>query len=93
METFLLIVVLALVALALVLHVELKTTQRRVEDLSGDVTERIRRSLTDVAEPMAKIPQMEKRLQDVERGVANLQPLPTTADPSDRGAAAPVQPS
>ena len=74
METFLLIIVLALLALSFILFLELRSMQRRVETMRGDVEQRIRQGLSDAAGPMAQIPNMEQRLQKVERGVADLQP-------------------
>ena len=73
-ETFLLIIVLALLALSFILFLELRSMQRRVETMRGDVEQRIRQGLSDATGPMAQIPNMEQRLQKVERGVADLQP-------------------
>jgi hypothetical protein len=74
METFLLIIVLALLALSLILFLELRSMQRRVDTMRGEVEQRIRQGLSEAAGPMAQIPNMEQRLQKVERGVADLQP-------------------
>ena len=66
-------------ALAIVLFLELKRTQRRLEEIRDEVEQQVRRSLSDAAEPMARIPGLEKRLGTVERNVADLQPAAIAA--------------
>jgi hypothetical protein len=39
----------------------------------------VRKSLSDAAEPMLRIPVLEQRLGNVEREVAHLQPVPASA--------------
>ncbi len=79
METFLIIVALAFVALAMVLFFELKRTQSRLEEIRGEVEQQVRRSLNDATEPLTRIPGLEQRLGAVERNVAGLQPAATAA--------------
>ena len=79
METFLIIGALAFLALAMILFYELKTTQRRLEEIRGEVEQHVRKSLSDAAEPMLRIPVLEQRLGNVEREVAHLQPVPASA--------------
>jgi hypothetical protein len=48
------------------------------------VEQQVRKSLSDAAEPMQRIPVLEQRLGNVERDVAHLQPAPANAAESDK---------
>ena len=75
MEAFLMVVVLACLVMITILYFELRAAQARMEAMRGDVEVRIRNGLDDIAGPVARIPALEQRLQDVERDVAVLQPV------------------
>ena len=49
METFLIIGALAFLALAMILFYELKTTQRRLEEIRGEVEQQVRKIQVTVA--------------------------------------------
>ena len=76
MDLVLMTLMLALLALVLILFYELKSAQRRMDDMRSDVESRIRQGLLGMVEPVARIPFLEQRLNDVERNVAVLQPPP-----------------
>ncbi len=86
MDLVLMTLMLALLALVLILFYELRSAQRRMDDMRSDVESRIRQGLLGMVEPVARIPFLEQRLNDVERDVAVLQPLPpplrSPADPA-----------
>jgi hypothetical protein len=84
MENLLIIGSLSFLALAVILFYELKITQRRLEEIRGEVEQQVRRSLSDAAEPMQRIPVLEQRLGNVERDVAHLQPAPANAAESEK---------
>ena len=75
MDTFLMVVVLACLVMITILYFELRAMQARMEDMRGDVDARIRSGLSDMAEPVGKIPALEHRIQGIERDVAVLQPV------------------
>ncbi len=83
-DTFFVVVGLALVALLVILFFELKSTQRRLEEVRSQVDQRVRQGLSEVAEPIARIPAMEHRLQEIEREVAGLAPVTEEAEPAAR---------
>ncbi len=85
MESFLLVVVLACLVMITILYFELRAAQARMEVMRGDVEVRIRNGLDDIAGPVARIPVLEQRLQDVERDVAVLQPVAIDSDDAARG--------
>ena len=80
MESFLLVVVLACLVMITILYFELRAAQARMEVMRGDVEVRIRNGLDDIAGPVARIPVLEQRLQDVERDVAVPQPVAIDSD-------------
>lgn len=65
---------LALVGLVVILFFELKGTQRKIDEMQGDLDHRLRAGLSEVAAPLSRIPHMEQRLDEVEREVAVLVP-------------------
>lgn len=77
MDAVLMVVALSLVALVVVLFFELRGAQRRMDDMRDELESRLRRSLMDVAGPVARIPDLEERLTHVEREVAVVQQIAT----------------
>jgi hypothetical protein len=93
METFLMVIAIALLVLALILFLELKSTQRRMEDLKGDVDTQIRFGLSAVAEPLGRLPHIEQRMMEIEREVAEVHAAVDAAEENNNAAhtsAAPV---
>ena len=85
MEAFLMVVVMACLVMITILYFELRAAQARMETMRGDVEARIRNGLDDIAGPVARIPALEQRLQDVKRDMAVLQPVPIDSDDAARG--------
>ena len=85
------VVVLACLVMITILYFELRSAQARMEAMRGDVEVRIRNGLDDIAGPVARIPALEQRLQDVERDVAVLQPV--AVDSTDATSGSDPQPA
>jgi|GEM_PF-1715895 len=85
MDAVLMIVALSLVALVVILFLELRGAQRRMDDMRDELESRLRRSLQDVAGPVARIPDLEQRLIHVEREVAVAQHVGAAGDPVPAG--------
>ena len=83
MDLVLMTLMLALLAMVLILFYELKTAQRRMNEMRSDVESRIRQGLIGMVDPVARIPLLEQRLNDVERDVAVLQPRPLPPLPAN----------
>jgi hypothetical protein len=88
MDNLITIVVLTLVGLLLVMYIELKSALRRMEDMRGDMDARIRNGLSGLDEPLKRLPNLEQRLGDVERNVAEMKLDPVQPTPP-QGAALP----
>lgn len=84
------IVALSLVALVVVLFFELRGAQRRMEDMRDELESRLRRSLLDVAEPVARIPDLEQRLTHIEREVAEQHTVAAVTPATQAAATVPV---
>ncbi len=70
LETGLIIVFLALSVLALMLFLELKNTQREVREMRGELERKVQLGLSQVTEPVAQIPAIALRVEEIEREVA-----------------------
>ena len=93
MDTFLIIGLLAIMALALVLFFELRATQTRLDAVRGDVDQQLRQRLQAVAEPMSHIPDIEQRLRAVETELAdNRQEPGVPAEPATPASSGPAPP-
>ncbi len=88
MDSLIVIVALAFMVLLLMVYIELKSAQRKLEDLRGDMDARLRTGLSSLDEPLKRLPSLEQRLGDVERNMAEMRPDPTQPPPAE-GAAAP----
>ena len=88
MDSLIVIVALAFMALLLMVYIELKSAQRKLEEMRGDMDARLRTGLSSLDEPLKRLPGLEQRLGDVERNVAEMRPDPAHPPPAE-GAAAP----
>lgn len=70
METLLLAFAIAVAIVALVLYFELKNTQERVEKIRTEIEQRMSATQTVMHDTSEKIPQIEKRVEEIAQKVA-----------------------
>lgn len=94
MESFFAVAAVAVVVLIVILIVELKTMQRNVADLHGQMDLRLRQGLGDMAGNLDRLPVIEQRLQGLEQElIERLTPPPAPPPAPEPAPAAPKAPA
>jgi 5-formaminoimidazole-4-carboxamide-1-beta-D-ribofuranosyl 5'-monophosphate synthetase len=72
MQTFLFTLAIGVAVLAVVLYLELKATQSRLEMLSSEVERRVEANVQQlVTRSVSQLPEIERRVEFIERSLAN----------------------